>query len=146
RARLRAGFGWNDDLYVHFLHRAWDWLDDEGVLCAITPDTWLTIRSKERTREEFRKRNLRSIIQVPRTAFGAQVNTCITVAQKQVPSVFGSFEWVDARAAPVSAWDTMEDGGEQDGVSRWTASQSSYKPPGTPFFCPTPENVNLYMR
>ena len=51
RADLRRAFGWNDDLYTHFLHRAWDWLRPGGALCAITSDTFLTIPSKARTRE-----------------------------------------------------------------------------------------------
>jgi methylase of polypeptide subunit release factors len=146
RADLRRVFGWNDDLYAHFLHRAWDWLRPGGAVCAITSDTFLTIPSKARTRDTLRRHALCEIVRVPPSAFAAAVNTCITLAVRAAPELFDRVSYLDARSAPEAAWDALEREPTPDGVQRYSVPSQVYADPNAPFFLPTPRAVALYRR
>ena len=146
RDDLRRVFGWTDDLYAHFLYRAWDWLKPEGALAAITSDTYLTIPSKERIRRIIGAHSLVEISRVPASAFAAHVNTCITVAAKAPPELFDTFVYHDAREAPENAWDTMDAPEPPAGVERFTAPNIVYADTQVPFFRPTPRAVDLFRR
>jgi methylase of polypeptide subunit release factors len=146
RAALRRSFGWNDDLYAHFLARAWEWLRPGGALCAITSDTFLTIPSKARTRAQLRSRALREIVRVPPAAFAANVNTCITVAVNAPPELFDVLQYVDARRAADEIWDILETEPSPPGVTRFTASGQVYAFSDVPFYRPTPRAVALFER
>jgi methylase of polypeptide subunit release factors len=146
RIALRKAFGWNDDLYAHFLHRAWDWLRPGGCVCAITSDTFLTIASKARTRDTLRTHALREIVRVPASAFAASVNTCITLAVRAEPELFDTIDYVDAREAPEEAWETLETEPPPKGVERLHVPAQAYADPTIPFFRPTPRAVDLYNR
>ncbi|HEY3266774.1 MAG TPA: N-6 DNA methylase [Armatimonadota bacterium] len=145
RAHLRKAFGWNDDLYAHFLHRAWDWLRPNGVLCALTSDTFLAIPSKERVRDTLRRHRLREIVRVPSSAFAAAVNTCITVATREHAELFDSVTYLDARDAPEAAWETLEAAPPPAGVQRFESPASAWAP-GAPFFRPSPRAAALFER
>lgn len=146
RAELRRVYGWNDDLYAHFLNRAWDWLRPGGAVCAITSDTFLTIPSKARTRDTLRRHALREIVRVPASAFAASVNTCITVAVRAEPELFDHVTYIDAREAPEEAWDTLEENPPPPGADRYEVPSQVYADPEAPFFLPTPRAVALYQR
>lgn len=146
RAALRRSFGWNDDLYAHFLARAWEWLRPGGALCAITSDTFLTIPSKSRTRAHLRSRALREIVRVPASAFAANVNTCITVAVNAPPELFDVLEYVDARGAADAIWETLDTGADLPGVTRLVAPGRVYALSDVPFYRPTPRAVALFER
>lgn len=146
RAALREAFGWNDDLYAHFLERAWEWMRPAGVLCAITSDTFLAIPSKARTRETLRRRRLLEIVRVPPSAFAASVGTCITVATHRAPDPDGCVAYLDARAAPETAWDAMETDPPPPAVERHTVPASAWMDQNTPFYRPTPRAVAMFRR
>jgi methylase of polypeptide subunit release factors len=146
RAALRKVFGWNDDLYAHFLHRAWEWLRPGGAVCAITSDTFLTIPSKARTRDTLRAHALCEIVRVPPSAFAASVNTCITLAVRAAPELFDSVAYLDAREAPEEAWPALESDPPPMGVKRYRVAAQLYADPDAPFFLPTPRAVELYRR
>lgn len=146
RKRLRDTFGWNDDLYTHFLAAAWDWLRPGGVMCAITSDTFLTIQSKARTRDTLRAHALREITRVSPAAFAAAVNTCITVAVNAPPELFDTLVYQDARAADEKAWDRMDEDPPPPGVERFLAPGQVYAYPDIPFYRPTPRATAIYER
>jgi hypothetical protein len=146
RAGLRKSFGWNDDLYAHFLHRAWDFLHPGGCVCAITSDTFLTIPSKARVREMLRTHALCEIVRVPPSAFAANVNTCITIAVRAEPELFDSVDYLDARNAPESAWDALDTQPPPAGVERFKVPSQAYADPTIPFYRPTPRAVFLFQR
>jgi len=53
--------GWSDDLYVHFIFRAFELARPGGVVCYITSDTYFTIQTKRRMRQLLYDHDLRIV-------------------------------------------------------------------------------------
>jgi hypothetical protein len=70
--------GWVDDLYVHFVFRAFELARPSGVVCYITSDTYFTIQSKRRMRELLHGRDLRIV--APCDPFKATVDAAVFLA------------------------------------------------------------------
>jgi hypothetical protein len=71
---------WVDDLYVHFIFRAFDLCTDEGIVCFITNDSFIGLASKSRVRNKIISENLTELIGCPRETFGATIYTAIFLA------------------------------------------------------------------
>jgi hypothetical protein len=71
---------WVDDLYVHFIFRAFELCGDEGIVCFITNDSFIGLASKSRAREKILSENLTELIGCPRETFGATIYTAIFLA------------------------------------------------------------------
>jgi adenine-specific DNA-methyltransferase len=68
---------WVDDLYVHFIFRAYDWIGDGGIVCFITNDSFIGLDSKSRVRKKLIEENLVELIGCPKETFGATIYTAI---------------------------------------------------------------------
>lgn len=68
---------WADDLYVHFIFRAFDLIGDNGIVCFITNDSFIGLESKVRVREKLLKENLIELLGCPKETFGATIYTAI---------------------------------------------------------------------
>jgi hypothetical protein len=68
---------WVDDLYVHFIFRAFELCGDEGIVCFITNDSFIGLASKSRAREKILSENLTELIGCPKETFGATIYTAI---------------------------------------------------------------------
>ena len=74
---------WSDDLYVHFIFRAFDLVSPNGVVSYITNDSFLGLRSKERARRKLMSSGLSQIVICPPETFSATIYTAVFLA---VPS------------------------------------------------------------
>ncbi len=95
---------WVDDLYVHFIFRAFELVGDTGIVCFITNDSFIGLDSKARVRDKLLKENLIELIGCPIETFGATIYTAIFLASrsrikdshyKGSKFVYPSFELVD---------------------------------------------------
>jgi len=77
---------WVDDLYVHFIFRAFDLATENGIVNYITNDSFINLESKVRVRERLLHENLLALISCPKETFGATIYTAIFLAQKVKPS------------------------------------------------------------
>ena len=73
---------WVDDLYVHFIFRAFELVGDEGIVCLITNDSFVGLDSKARVREKLRNENLIELVACPKETFGATIYTAIFLATR----------------------------------------------------------------
>ncbi len=73
---------WVDDLYVHFIFRAFELVGDKGIVCFITNDSFIGLDSKVRVREKLLKENLIELIGCPKETFGATIYTAIFLASR----------------------------------------------------------------
>ncbi len=71
---------WADDLYVHFIFKAFDLVKDKGLVCFITNDSFIGLESKTRVRTKLLEENLLQIIMCPKETFGATIYTAIFLA------------------------------------------------------------------
>lgn len=74
--------GWVDDLYVHFVFRAFELARPSGIVCYITSDTYFTIQSKRRMRQLLLNHDLRII--APCDPFKATVDAAVFLASNKV--------------------------------------------------------------
>jgi hypothetical protein len=74
--------GWFDDLYVHFIFRAFDLASDNGIICMITNDSFVGLESKSRVREKLLHENIIELIRCPIETFGATIYTAIFLASR----------------------------------------------------------------
>ena len=96
RDQLKIKYGFIDDLYVHFIFRAFNFAkDNHGIVCFITSDTYFTITTKQRMRELLQSKRLIKLIPTPK-AFEATVNTAIFIAKDEEVENY-SFTFIDAR-------------------------------------------------
>lgn len=72
---------WSDDLYVHFIFRAFDLVTNRGIICYITNDSFIGLESKVRVREKLLAENLIQLVSCPKETFGATIYTAIFLAQ-----------------------------------------------------------------
>jgi hypothetical protein len=75
-------YAWSDDLYVHFVFRAMDLLNERGIMAIIANDSFVGLESKERVRRLLLRNELLQLIRCPREAFDAMIYTAIFLAQK----------------------------------------------------------------
>jgi adenine-specific DNA-methyltransferase len=73
---------WVDDLYVHFIFRAFELVGDKGIVCFITNDSFIGLDSKVRVREKLLQENLIELIGCPKETFGATIYTAIFLASR----------------------------------------------------------------
>jgi adenine-specific DNA-methyltransferase len=73
---------WVDDLYVHFIFRAFDLVGRDGIVCFITNDSFIGLASKVRVRRKLLDENLLELISCPKETFGATIYTAIFLATK----------------------------------------------------------------
>jgi hypothetical protein len=73
---------WSDDLYVHFIFRAFDLASEKGIVCFITNDSFVGLESKKRVREKLLDENLLQLVSCPKETFGATIYTAIFLAQR----------------------------------------------------------------
>jgi adenine-specific DNA-methyltransferase len=71
---------WADDLYVHFIFKAFQVVKENGLVCFITNDSFRGFQSKTRVREQLLNENLIEIISCPIETFGATIYTAIFLA------------------------------------------------------------------
>jgi hypothetical protein len=81
-SEIRNGIkkSWADDLYVHFIFRAFDLVKDKGLVCFITNDSFIGLESKTRVRSKLLEENLLALIVCPIETFGATIYTAILLA------------------------------------------------------------------
>jgi type I restriction-modification system DNA methylase subunit len=85
---------WSDDLYVHFIFRAFELVSSNGVVSYITNDSFLGLRSKERVRSKLLDSGLSQIVTCPPETFSATIYTAVFIA---LPGI-GDCESYDARS------------------------------------------------
>lgn len=73
---------WADDLYVHFIFKAFDLAKEKGLVCFITNDSFIGLESKNRVRNKLLNENLIQLINCPKETFGATIYTAIFLASK----------------------------------------------------------------
>ena len=71
---------WADDLYVHFIFKAFELTSDKGLVCFITNDSFIGLESKIRVRNKLLTENLIELINCPKETFGATIYTAIFLA------------------------------------------------------------------
>ncbi len=71
---------WADDLYVHFIFRAFDLVKEKGLVCYITNDSFIGLESKTRVRSKLLEENLLQLVVCPKETFGATIYTAIFMA------------------------------------------------------------------
>lgn len=71
---------WADDLYVHFIFKAFELTTDKGLVCFITNDSFIGLESKIRVRNKLLTENLIELINCPKETFGATIYTAIFLA------------------------------------------------------------------
>jgi type I restriction-modification system DNA methylase subunit len=71
---------WADDLYVHFIFKAFELIKSGGSVCFITNDSFIGLASKARVRTKLLDENLLEIIRCPKETFGATIYTAIFLA------------------------------------------------------------------
>lgn len=87
---------WADDLYVHFVFRAFELVGDGGVVCLITNDSFIGLDSKARLRRKLLDENLLALVRCPNETFGATIYTAIFLATRSADS---SVSYLGARFA-----------------------------------------------
>ncbi len=75
---------WADDLYVHFIFKAFDLTAEKGLVCFITNDSFIGLESKTRVRNKLLSENLIELINCPKETFGATIYTAIFLASNSV--------------------------------------------------------------
>lgn len=73
---------WVDDLYVHFVFRAFEVVKEDGIICLITNDSFISLNTKIRVRSKLLDENLLELIRCPYETFGATIYTAIFLAEK----------------------------------------------------------------
>lgn len=81
---LRNAFGFSDDLYSLFTHKAIDLLTDSGKLCFITSSTFMTIRTKEQLRKKMIDNGLHHIRLNSPDNFSIKTATCTFFIDKEI--------------------------------------------------------------
>jgi type I restriction-modification system DNA methylase subunit len=71
---------WSDDLYVHFIFRAFELVSLNGVVSYITNDSFLGLSSKERARNILVESGLSQIVLCPPETFSATIYTAVFLA------------------------------------------------------------------
>jgi hypothetical protein len=71
---------WSDDLYVHFVFRAFELVSTNGVVSYITNDSFLGLSSKERARNILVESGLSQIVLCPPETFSATIYTAVFLA------------------------------------------------------------------
>jgi adenine-specific DNA-methyltransferase len=71
---------WADDLYVHFIFKAFELTSEKGLVCFITNDSFIGLESKLRVRDKLLTENLIELINCPKETFGATIYTAIFLA------------------------------------------------------------------
>ena len=71
---------WADDLYVHFIFKAFELTTEKGLVCFITNDSFIGLESKIRVRNKLLTENLIELINCPKETFGATIYTAIFLA------------------------------------------------------------------
>jgi type I restriction-modification system DNA methylase subunit len=97
---------WSDDLYVHFIFRAFDLVSVNGVVSYITNDSFLGLSSKERARNVLVDSGLSQIVLCPPETFSATIYTSVFLAvpSKGICTSYQarSFAFPDFSLTPVS--------------------------------------------
>jgi hypothetical protein len=75
--RLGQVRNWADDLYVHFIFKAFELVKPKGLVCFITSDSFIGLEGKERVRTLFLEKDLIELIRCPKETFGATIYTAI---------------------------------------------------------------------
>jgi hypothetical protein len=75
--RLGQVRNWADDLYVHFIFKAFELVKPKGIVCFITSDSFIGLEGKERVRTLFLEKDLIELIRCPKETFGATIYTAI---------------------------------------------------------------------
>lgn len=71
---------WADDLYVHFIFKAFELTKDKGLVCFITNDSFIGLETKIRVRNKLLSENLIQLVNCPKETFGATIYTAIFLA------------------------------------------------------------------
>jgi len=71
---------WSDDLYVHFIFRAFELVSSKGVVSYITNDSFLGLSTKERVRKVLFDSGLSQIVLCPPETFSATIYTAVFLA------------------------------------------------------------------
>ena len=97
---------WSDDLYVHFIFRAFELISFNGVVSYITNDSFLGLSSKERARNILVESGLSQIVLCPPETFSATIYTAVFLAvpNKGICTSYQarSFQFPDFSLTPVS--------------------------------------------
>ena len=96
---------WSDDLYVHFIFKAFELVKNNGVVSYITNDSFIGFSSKLRVRKTLLKNNLKLLITCPPETFDATIYTAVFVAMKQASDTTywgGKFSYPDFRVTDSS--------------------------------------------
>ena len=77
-------YGFADDLYYHFIVKAFELLNEDGTNSMITPDTYFTTGTKVGLRDELTKRRLIALVHLGHDVFeSAMVSTAIFVSSNK---------------------------------------------------------------
>ena len=79
---LQHNFGFADDLYNHFYHKAIQILKENGILAFISSKTFWTIKTKKNLRELILKYKLIKLVDTSNPFESSMVDTCITIIKK----------------------------------------------------------------
>ncbi len=71
---------WSDDLYVHFIFRAFELVSKDGVVSFITNDSFLGLSSKQRVRKLLIDSGLSQVVNCPPETFAATIYTAVFLA------------------------------------------------------------------
>lgn len=99
--------GWVDDLYVHFVFRAFELARPGGIVCYITSDTYLTIQSKRRMRQLLHDHDLR--IMAPCDPFKATVDAAVFLAFNRPRPEQPECEYNQMRYVPDEDFDRLSE-------------------------------------
>ena len=116
--------GWVDDLYVHFVFRAFELARPGGVVCFITADTYFTIQSKRRMRQLLHTRDLRVI--APCDPFRATVDAAVFLAINRPQLQEPECEFDQMRYVPDEDFDRLTDEPDWQGGAAVTVNDSTY--------------------
>jgi hypothetical protein len=99
--------GWVDDLYVHFVFRAFELARPGAVVCYITSDTYFTIQSKRRMRQLLHDHDLRIV--APCDPFKATVDAAVFLARNRPRPEEPECEFNQMRYVPDEDFDRLSE-------------------------------------
>lgn len=71
---------WSDDLYVHFIFRAFNLINEHGVVCYITNDSFIGLATKEKVRNLLLDSGLELVVTCPPETFEATIYSAVFLA------------------------------------------------------------------
>jgi hypothetical protein len=116
---------WTDDLYVHFVFRAFELAKPGGVICFITSDTYFTIQSKRRMRELLHSKDLQII--APCDPFKATVDAAVFFAFNRPRQAEPHCEFDQMRYVPDEEFDRLSEEPAWQDAAKVTVEGATYQ-------------------